>query len=196
MNRAGCLLALASVVASIALSCSSTRTGAPSGGPSQVKAQPVIPDEVESAKEGELEARTVDQVIPGFQQNERDHNLQAEKSSAMSFFNHRFRLINPDGWFSCDLKALPGEPQELSVSFGARRRSGGTCDVFVNDEKIATVCPQITDPTGPSYGAYDRTYPISPDMIQGKDQITVKFQAGSESVITVVGIELLKPGKN
>ena len=196
MNHAGCLLALAVAAASLTLSCSSARTDAPLSEASQVKAQPVITPRAEPAREAVPQAMTVDEVIVGLEQNERDHNLQAEGSKAQSFFSHRFRLINAGGWFSCDLRVLPGQPQQLNVTFGARRRSGGDCDVFIGGRKIATVRPQITDPNGPMFGPYDQTYPISPNMIQNKDRITVKFQALPESTITVVGIEMRRAGRD
>jgi DUF1680 family protein len=152
--------------------------------------------QAELARQKDLEARTIDQVIPGFEQNERDHNLQGENTETRSFNERSFRIINSGGWFSCDLKALPGQAHELSVSFGGRRRGNSACDLFVNGQKIATVQPQASQQGDRQFRTYDQTCAISPEMTQGKDKITVKFQTPADSSVTVTSIRLLKAQKN
>jgi DUF1680 family protein len=64
----------------------------------------------ELIREKELQARTVDQVQPGQRQNERDHNLQGEKTASGDFSDRRWRHATDGGWFSYDVKVLPDQP--------------------------------------------------------------------------------------
>ena len=63
----------------------------------------------ELARQKELEARTIDYVNPGEEQNERDHKLQGERHSAGDFGGRKWRHA-PGGWFSWKVKVLPGQP--------------------------------------------------------------------------------------
>ena len=55
-------------------------------------------------KRRQIEARTVDSVNPGEEQNERDHNEKGEKSNSGDFGDHFYRDAAEGGWFSWDLK--------------------------------------------------------------------------------------------
>ena len=79
-----------------------------------------------------LEARTVDYVEVGDEQNERDHNFSGDRTDVREFNDRSWRTTDTNGWFEWDLKVTPGRAQELRVEFGGRSRS--TLSVFVNGE--------------------------------------------------------------
>jgi DUF1680 family protein len=131
----------------------------------------------ELAKQKELEARTVDYVNPGEEQNERDHNFQDENSDTREFNDRTFRFANTNGWFSWELKVQPDQPQLLSVGFGGGR-GGATLELFVDGMKLATEhLAGFNRQAGPNA----KTYPLSPELLKGKEKVTVKFQAPSDA---------------
>ncbi|MCU0872471.1 MAG: glycoside hydrolase family 127 protein [Pirellulaceae bacterium] len=127
--------------------------------------------QAELARLKELEARTIDFVNPGEEQNERDHGLQGARHSAGDFGGRKWRHA-PDGWFSWNLKILPGQPQELRVTYWGSD-GGRAFDVLVDEEKIAT--QKLSNNRPDQF--YDEVHPLPEKLTQGKERITVKFQA-------------------
>ncbi len=122
----------------------------------------------------ELDARTVDSVKPGEEQSERDHSIKGENSEIHEFNDRMFRLANINGWFSWKLKILPDQPQELSVTYGDIGQEGIAFDIFVDDIKIAA---EKFSGGGGQQRTEAKVYPLSDELLKGKDKITVKFQA-------------------
>ena len=135
----------------------------------------------ELIREKELQTRTVDEVRPGDRQSERDHNLQGEKTASGDFSDRRWRHATDGGWFSYDMKMLPdqldstGSPQALELSVTCWGSDGGSriFDILVGDTKIAT---QRLENNRPGK-FYDEVYPIPGSLTQGKEKVTIKFQA-------------------
>jgi len=132
----------------------------------------------ELERQKEIEARTVDYVIAGEEQNERDHNLKEENTDVRDFNDRAFRIVGTNGWFSLELKVLPQLAQELSVGFGRGGRGGSSMEILVDDRKIATE-PSIV--SGQGRGLETKILPLSSDLLKGKGKITVRFQASSGS---------------
>jgi DUF1680 family protein len=145
----------------------------------------------ELAQQKEVDARTVDFVNAGEEQDERDHNLKEQNSDTRDFNNRTFRFANTNGWFSWELKVLPDEPQELSVALGAGGRGGATFDIWVDESKIAT---ERVAGFGRQPGANTKTYSLSPELLKGKQKVTVKFQAPENARGgSVYSVRVLKP---
>jgi DUF1680 family protein len=141
----------------------------------------------EQARQRELEARTVDHVNPGEEQNERDHALKGERNNAGDFGGRRYRH-GPDGWFSWDLKVLPEQPQELWVTYWGSD-GGRTFDILIDGQKLTTERLNHKRPDK----FYDEVYPLPADLLKGKDKITVKFQAHKGSTAGgVFGVRVMK----
>ena len=127
----------------------------------------------ELIREKELQARTVDQVQPGQRQNERDHNLQGEKTTSGVFSDRRWRHATEGGWFSYDVKVLPDQPQELCVTYWGGDSGNRIFDILIDGVKIATERLENNRPGK----FYDAVYPTPESITKGKEKITVKFQA-------------------
>ncbi len=121
----------------------------------------------------ELESRTVDVVNPGEEQNERDHKLAAEKSGTGVFGNRGWRHAEDGGWFRYVVKVLPDRPQELSVTYWGSDSGRRVFDILVDGKKLATETLENNRPDK----FYDQTYVLSGELTQGKNQVTVTFQA-------------------
>ena len=132
----------------------------------------------ELAQQKELEARTVDLVNAGEEQNERDHNFAGEHTDTREYNDRKFRFAETNGWFSWRLKVLPGRAQELSVAMGGGGRGAGALEVFVDDRKLEAAQPPASGQRG--FGSSTRTYPLTADLLKDKEIITVKFQAPPE----------------
>jgi len=126
----------------------------------------------ELARRKALEARTVDRVNPGEEQNERDHKLQGERSNAGGFGDQKYRHAG-GGWFSWDLKVLPDQAQDLCVTYWGSDAGGRDFDILVDGEKLAT-----EKLSGKKPGQfYEQLYPLTAAQTQGKTRLTVRFQA-------------------
>ena len=77
-----------------------------------------------------LDARRVD-GLAFFDQAERDHNFQGEKTLAGDHKGRRWRHCDPGGWFQYDLKVLAGEPQVLTCTYWGSD-GGRTFDILVD----------------------------------------------------------------
>lgn len=145
----------------------------------------------ELAERQELEARTVDFVNAGEEQDERDHNFKGERTDTREFNDRTFRFAETNGWFAWDLKVLAGLPQVLSVSMGGGGRGGAVLDVLVDDTKLAT---ETLGGQEQRPGFSTRTYPLSADLLKGRDKVTVKFQAPADRRGgSVFSVRVLKP---
>jgi hypothetical protein len=147
------------------------------------------------ARQKALDARTVDYVNAGEEQNERDHNLKGENTNTREFNGRTFRFATSNGWFSWELKILPNQPQELLVTYLSGGRSRSAFDVLVDDTKLATESASSgAGIEGQRRGANSRVYPLSVELLKGKDKIKVKFPtpANSRRGSGVYGVRVLK----
>jgi hypothetical protein len=145
----------------------------------------------ELARRRELEARTVDVVTAGEEQDERDHNFKGERTDTREFNDRTFRYAETNGWFAWEMKVMPDVPQELSVAFGGGGRGGSALDVFVDDVKVATEHP--SGGGGGRPGSNAKTYPLSVEALKGKQKVTVKFQAPQDMRgASVFNVRILK----
>jgi hypothetical protein len=133
----------------------------------------------EVARQKELEARTVDLVNAGEEQNERDHNMKGENTEVRDFNERQFRFANTNGWFSWTLKVLPDQPQDLSVAMFGGGRSTVAYDISVDETKLASERFSGFGGGGRGQPPEPKVYHLSADLLKGKDKIVLKFQTPS-----------------
>jgi uncharacterized protein len=140
-----------------------------------------------------LDARTVDSVEAGEEQNERDHNNRGEQFDTREFGDRVWRVANTNGWFSWDLKVLPEQPQQLRVEMGGAR-SGGSMQLFVDG---AALSPEGSENSSVERGPVTNIYVLPADTVKGKEKITVKFQAPDNARGRgVASVRVLKAASN
>ena len=155
----------------------------------------------ELARQKALEARTVDSVTSGEEQNERDHNLKGEGMSLRTINETLLRSTATNGWFSWDFKLVSGQPLQLCVTYsgaagGGRGFAPVAFDLLVDGAKLAS--EQRTGGRGPGPGAVPapttKVYPLDLALLQGKSKITLKFQAQPGArVAGVQSVRVMKP---
>ncbi len=118
-----------------------------------------------------LEAATIDFFQPGEMQPERDHNFKDLKSWTGENKNRKFREVDREGWFTCEMKVNKNEPANLVVEYWGGYTGSKTFDILVENTKIAT-----ENISGKKPGEFiDVTYEIPESLISGKNKIMVKF---------------------
>jgi hypothetical protein len=129
----------------------------------------------EAERQAALAARTIDCVIPGEEQNERDHQLQSQGSGHGDFNGRKWRDSN-NGWFSWDMKAQDDKPLELRVNYWGDD-DGRIFDILVDGKRVATQELRHSRPGQ----FFDAVYRIPAELTKGKAKITIRFQAHTGS---------------
>ncbi|HEV7334123.1 MAG TPA: glycoside hydrolase family 127 protein [Flavisolibacter sp.] len=134
-----------------------------------------------------LEAITVDQVVPGEQQPESDHNFKGEKTEAGVFRERHWR--HATGWFSYDLKNRNNEGRRLRITYAGGDKNR-LFDIYINNKLLQSV--KLEGSEGNSF--YDIDYPLPQQLLDQKPQIiTIKFVAHPGSVAGgIYGVRLLQ----
>jgi hypothetical protein len=125
---------------------------------------------IEVARREEL-PRVIDRTGPSFQDVE--HNPQNGKGKPQGWSHLGYRTRHSGDWFSWDLKVLPDTPIILRVGcsggeFGIHKFS---FDVLVGGQKVGEM--NVPAPEG----RVDGVFALPKELTQGKDKITVRFQA-------------------
>ncbi|HEY8659784.1 MAG TPA: glycoside hydrolase family 127 protein [Hanamia sp.] len=122
----------------------------------------------------ELDKLTVDYVAPGEQQPEEDHQIQSDKSHSGNANDHFYRDASDGGYFSYNLATYKETNLSLVVRYWGAEWGNRKFDIYIDDQKLIT-----EDNTGRWNQSkfFDVTYPIPGSMLQGKNNIRVKFQA-------------------
>jgi len=143
----------------------------------------------EEARLRKLEAATVAYVQPGEMQPERDFNYQSPGDAWV------VRMMGRPGrwgrsWFSFDLPVEPQRPMTLVVTYCSDHHSRGRAkfDILIDGQRLAG--QEVTRSSPARF--YDIEYPLARDMVEGKEKVTVRFQAGEGDVVAAVfGIRMI-----
>ena len=144
----------------------------------------------EQEKQKKLEAATVAFAQPGQMQTERDFNQQGEESSPVQLEGRYGRRGMK--WFSFDLPVEAGHPMELMVTFSNDARRNGSFDVLVDGKKVGE---RATERRSPEQDVrfLDVEYALPPELIEGKQKVTVRFEAAPGSDVPgVFGIRMVR----
>lgn len=122
----------------------------------------------------ELENNTVDQVAPGEQQSEVDHQFKGDKTETGVFKDKHWR--NAGGWFSYQLKNSEHTAKKLRVTYYGTDK--GSFEIFINGTLLKKEEPDGTK--GNSFFTIDY---IIPDNYFNSETgfVEVKFSATSNS---------------
>jgi DUF1680 family protein len=134
----------------------------------------------ERDRQRQLEAATVAFVQPGEMQPERDFNQQGENTTVARLQQRTGRTGR--GWFSFDLPVDASHPNALVVTYHADSRQPRNFDILVDGQPLAQERLAISSENR----FIDREYPLPAAALQGKQKITVRFQAAENSTIAAV----------
>lgn len=145
----------------------------------------------EYAAEEERQAKLVQATVafaqPGEMQPERDFNMQGEQTSAERIMGRPCRRAR--GWFSFDLPVESERPMVLVATYVKDEWRRRTFDILVDGQRVAQ---QVIEQRGPAE-FFDVEYPLPKEIVQGKQKVTVRFQAtGGNEVGAVFGLRMIR----
>ena len=144
----------------------------------------------EQEKKKKLDAATVAFAQPGQMQAERDFNEQGEDTSPIQIPGHFGRRGTK--WFSFDLPVDPAHPMTLVVTYSTAARRDGNFVIRVDGTEVGK---QTTERRSPEQTIhfFDVEYPLPPQVVSGKQKVTVRFEAADGNEISgVFGIRMIR----
>ena len=138
-----------------------------------------------------LEARTLDYVDCGTQQSEADHYMQVSNSNKGEYQGEYWR--DGSGYVSYKMQTR-GKTEGVTLMVRYWGGDGGNrkFDIKVDNTTIATVTL-----TGGKNEFVNVEYPIPADLLQGKTEVRVKFQAKSGNIFGgIYYVRLLQPASD
>ncbi len=127
-----------------------------------------------------LEAVTVAFLQPGEGQREKDFNQQGEETTIVRADNRSGRRGTK--WFSYDMPVDRAAANTLVVTYQKDNRRIRTFDVLVSGQRVAS---QTLEANGESR-FFDVEYPLPPALVDGKQRVTVRFEATNGNEIGAV----------
>jgi hypothetical protein len=144
----------------------------------------------EREKQRQLEAATVAYVQPGEMQTERDAHMQGEDTEPVRLQGRPGR--HGSKWFSFDLRVDPSQPLALVVTYNHDEWQERTFEILADGVRVGE---QTIQRRGPMR-FFDVQYPLPPEVVTGKEKVTVRFQATQGNEIGgVYGIRLIRTGR-
>jgi hypothetical protein len=141
----------------------------------------------ERERQRKLEAATVAFVQPGEMQAERDSNMQGEDTEPLRLQSRPGRRGTM--WFSFDLPVDPAHRIALVATYNHDEWQERKFDVLVDGTRVGQ---QTIERRGPMR-FFDVEYAVPDEVLNGKQKVTVKFQAGPGSEIgAVFGLRMIR----
>lgn len=137
-----------------------------------------LQNHIREAKEhARLERVQIDSIPVGNDQYELLHNIQGENTGAGTFNGLMLRHAwSEQGWFSYDMKVKQGEANYLLVKYFSGN-AGRTFNIYIDNVLLKEETIENKIP-GEFYEEY---YPLSQELIKGKDTVCVKFAVRGDS---------------
>lgn len=137
----------------------------------------------EEARQRDLEARTVDAMVIGQMQPERDHDLKSEGNDVREANGRTFRTPLNGGWFEFTMKVDPEKALDLVLSYWGNERVKPDFTILMDGEELAK--EQLAGK--PMNVFYDVAYSLPVERTRGKSKVTIRVQAnpkkGGPSVV-------------
>jgi DUF1680 family protein len=144
----------------------------------------------EQEKQKRLEAATVAFAQPGQMQTERDFNQQGEDSAPVQLMGRYGR--GGTKWFSFEVPVEASHPMGLIITLSTDARREGSFEILVDGKKVGE---QKTQRRSPELDVqfFDVEYAIPSGLIEGKQRVTVRFEASAGSDIPgVFGVRIVR----
>ena len=127
--------------------------------------------EAERLRIEELNKVTVDYIVLGEMQPERDHNLSAGESRIGDFRGKKYRYAYPTGYFDFDMKVSGTESMKMMMTFWGGDCGRDTFEILIDGERL-----ELFSPKGEDGNFVENTIVIPAKFTEGKDKIRVSFK--------------------
>ena len=143
----------------------------------------------ERERQRKLEEATVTFVAPGDPQAERAVNQQGEDTSIVRADGRPGRRAGK--WFSYDMTVDSSRSVALVVTYNSDTRRTRRFDVIVEGQRVG----EQTIPESSESRFFDVQYPIPPELVRGRQKVSVRFQAaGGSETAPVFGVRIIRLG--
>ena len=144
----------------------------------------------EAERQRRLEAATVAFFQPGETLFEREFNyLAGDDASPQRIMGRPGR--RGGSWFSYDVPAESVHPMTLILTFysGDRRGTPAEFEILVDGQRVGTQVLRLSEP----HRFFDVEFPLPAELVRGKEQVTVRFEAiDTSQIATVFGIRVIR----
>jgi len=137
----------------------------------------------EEARLKDLEARTVDRMMIGQMQPERDHKLTEARNDVREQNNRGTRQPLPGGWFEFDMKVDGASLNDLVMTYWGLDRGRPDFGISVDGKEVAA----DTLEGRPHNRFYDVTYALPEASTHGKTSVRVRIEPRPTKAGPVVG---------
>jgi hypothetical protein len=120
----------------------------------------------------ELDKRTIDKVVIGSRQSEKQHKMEGKNTQSGEFHERYWRHAG-NGWFSYELSVAPDAENAVLCTYWGSDVGNRVFDIVVDGETIATQKLMKNKPNE----FFDVEYPIPGRLSRGKNAVRVKLQA-------------------
>ena len=140
-----------------------------------------------TALAAELQAKTVDQITPGEQQPEVEHDFKSESSESGVYKGRHWRHAHANGYFQYRLANPELRAKTLQISY-SKDDTNRQFNILINGETLA----QVSLPVGaPDSDFYHVDYPLTAAM-KAAESLVIRFEAAPDSMAGgIYGIRLL-----
>jgi DUF1680 family protein len=129
----------------------------------------------ERKKAQELEERTIDRLRLGEMQPERDHSFTGDNLHSGEAHGRQWRATEDGGYFSFVMKVDSAAANTLLCSYWGDDHRGRIFNIQVDGQTIAT--QNLASFKQSKF--YEIAYPVPPELMRGKQTVTVRFVARS-----------------
>ncbi|NDV58481.1 glycoside hydrolase family 127 protein [Bacteroides sp. 519] len=154
------------------------------------------PDEwqiVEKERKAELERiakldkRTLDYIVLGEMQPERDHNFDGENTRYGEGYLRKYRYAYENGWFAFDAKVASQDPTQLLLTYYGGDTRRPTFTIEIGDWSTPVTFTEYKD------GFVEHIIDLPAEVTQGKDKIRIVFKADDKNrVSNIYNCRLMK----
>lgn len=126
----------------------------------------------------QLDSKTLDYIVLGEMQPERDHNFDGEHTRFGEGYLRKYRFAYENGWFAFDMKcAHDGATQLLLTYYGGDTRKY-TFDVVIGDWKQSVSLHEQTE------GFVEHIIDVPLEVTKGKDKVRVMCKADDKNRVS------------
>lgn len=135
------------------------------------------------------EAATVDEVTPGYQQPEVEHDLRLDKSAVRDFQGRKGRVAQEEGFFGYQLKVDGDAPNVLVVTYWGSEWFSPAFDILVDGQIVGSQLLRTNRPGD----FFQQHYPIPESLTANKRHVRVEFRPHSGSTAgPVYGLRMMR----
>ena len=140
--------------------------------PAEIVEQPPAPAAAWPVNEA-IRQRTIDSVVIGEEQSEKQHALQGERTSHGQAFGRAWRHATGGGWFSYRLKVAPDAEQSVFCAYWGGDAGNRRFAILVDGREVG----RQTLAAGKPGEFFAAEYRIPAALTQGKSEVVVKIAA-------------------